>query len=621
MALVILALAVVVVVVAVPIMLGKEKIANAFDPFGFNKKLAAQKAGDDLERAILCAEARCFDGCGSLKSNDITWNSGSVSCYKNFCENSKLDKICNDDSRINPVVFQTFETGLGTIIQADDLDDFGCIVQTPSNVCDSGGWTRELVGNKKILYIDREVLVPDTVESVGAGVKPLGFAACSGRLDLAKYGVEVGTFLVPGAAVAKVSFKAAFIALKAGTKTKTLFFAGGGAGALTELFGGQIGIIKSAELKPSTESPIYIWARDYSGIEGFTKGVFYSIAGARFRTGTSDYVAVCGSQTITNCRGDAKPCEGRDKNTCGREIFFGGYDEYGQLAGITRYVQDLGCKWDKDTCTASPAPKSCNQLTEEDVCLLQPGCCWEEQCGSLEARLGGVSKDNPEFKGFSRALDVVGGEGNALIIWGVESLDIKELYELPSIADLKSWSEFGVCKNEGDTILPGTCANKRVNNNQPAYCKVENTKGSFIDYPWECGCPEGYGTEMNKGEVGGKCQQFNANNIRTVELGNTTFVDENGQEIGVRANGADLHIVSALLLDDKGIIVTGIKEDEVTFTTDLGTLDDIGCEPSGNVHYFSCSAQIISDTPGVATVTFQYKGIQETIPVEFLPAQ
>jgi len=653
---VILVLGVVLLFVVVPRMFGIENIASAFDPLGYKKKLSSLGTGDDLERAIECAQARCFandrgkEGCGYLKDHDIKWKRNEVSCYEQFCKKENLeklklkegDKVCNDNSKNYPVEFQIIETDLKATIQADDLKErFGCVVPAPST-CSSGGFIHELVSDKTVLYIDQSLLVPGSVKSEGAGII---HRACSGKLDLVKYGENAVTFLVPGGVVVKGVLTGvkvgAFTVLKSGVaqvRLKSAIVAGGGLGSVSELFFQQIKIIESAELKPGGKNKIYIWAKDYSGVGGFFRGIGSNIAGAR--RGTSDHVVLCGVPPA-DCKGVPKPCEGRDKNSCEPEIVEGGF---------VLLKQDLGCKLVGDICVslpqsgqkgftgraidvpvdvASSPPKPCKEFLTDDTCQLQLGCCWKDQCESIEARLG-VSKDDPEFKGFSKALDEVGGAKNALSFWDIQSLDIKTLYELPKEIEKKcveasgkdkcadnwktlgfrSWKEFGLCeynddKNNKVRLIPGTCAIDKINKVEPAYCLVDG-KPERVNYPKSCGCKEGYGTTLDKGEIGDSCQKFDSNNINKVEL---RFYERNRK------------ITAALL--DNSIVVTGIKKEDVVFTIEpagFATLGSTVCEESGSVAYVSCSTQLITAKTGEATITFEYKpkGIKESVNIRFV---
>ena len=112
-----------------------------------------------MEKAVKCAQERCFKGCAYLKTSDITWADKTKSCYKDFCKNSDGKytdgKICNDDSKANPIVFQSVENS-GAEIQKDDLDTFGCVALSDS--CGSGGFTKELVSGKTVLYIEKSLI-------------------------------------------------------------------------------------------------------------------------------------------------------------------------------------------------------------------------------------------------------------------------------------------------------------------------------------------------------------------------------------------------------------------------------------------------------------------------------
>ena len=658
---VILVLGVILLFVVVPRMVGIENIANAFDPLGYKKRLASLGYGDDLERATRCAQDRCFKGCGYLKEenfkNDIRWKHNEVSCYEQFCKKEKLDslklkegdKVCNDNSKSYPVEFQILDKDPITAIQADDLETFGCVVPAPST-CSSGGFTQELVSDKTVLYIDKNLIIPESVSSEGAGIFSRD---CGGKLDMVKYGENAVTFLVPGGVIAKGTLTGikigAFKVLKQGVtqiRVKSAIVAGGAGGALTEAFFQQIRIIKSVELKPIKDK-IFIWARDYGGVGGLFRGFGAIIATAK--KGTSDHVVLC-SAPPSDCKGKPIPCMERDRDTC---------------------KEELGCKLVGDICTSLPQsgqkgftgraidvpvdvvpsqPKACEDFLTDNACGLQPGCCWKDECKKLEARLGGIDKTDEEFKGFERALKAVGGEEKALTFWGIWSNDIKELYEMPKkIEDeciklsgkdsnfqickdnwktlgFRSWKEFRLCKYTDDkgneiSLVPGTCAIDRINKAEPAYCLADGGNLEPVNYPLLCGCAENYGTIMGEGEIGGQCKKFDSDNIQEIGLG-FYDVDETYDGGTYKIPIKESRTITASLLDNNQVVVTGIKQEDVAFTVEpagLAKVDDTICEESGSVAYISCKTGVTSDKAGIATVMFEYKpkNIKGSINVRF----
>lgn len=582
--------------------------------------LSAIELGDDLEKAIKCTALRCSKGCNDPATTSITWFDGAASCsqfcQKEFQEDIKTPtnpdgkgKICNERAKAHPVVFIPAEA-VGTIIQADDLKDtIQCLAPVPNDACGSIGFTKRLqsTSGRPVLYLDAN-LFRSQPENVGTGIL---HPACVGKLELVKAGevslTVASLFIAPEYAAVKLTAKTAQTATKLEKirraytlgKVGTAGATAGTGSAYAELFWQQVKIIKSADLNPGV---VYIWANDLGrGIVGKFSNAISIVAG--LSSGTQDHLILC-SQPPATCQGTAVACEKRENK------------EDACKAGD-------GCDWKNNECVPSGNVTSCQYIFSESKCLSQPGCCWGRVCepftiGRL-SKVFGIYETHPQYselQAFVNAVNDVGGENEAMRIWGDGLIinKIEDLFDFPEFASLEKWSDFAFCPNK---VLPGGCSSIQ---GKPLYCSVKNKQSSFINYPFECGCQVGEGTKINGGEKDtGRCEKFDAASIKEIRLENSV-VDIETLKGNVKANGIDYQLVTAALLDGNGVVVTGINPDDVKFEASIGAFDVISCEPSGRARYYSCSARILSEKAGESIVTFEYKPMKLVgkITVEFI---
>ncbi len=317
-AVVMLVLAVIVLLVLVPRMFQAVGIGDAFDPLGVKKKLASIEIGNNLEKAIACAKVRCFEGCGKAKS--IKWEGGTCA---EFCDPNKLkeyglkddSKVCDEISRAYPVEFRTPETGGSATIQAEDLSDIFSCVATATDKCGTGGYAREKVGGKPVLYIDNSAI--ESKDTAGVGALPFG-RECQEKFDVWKYSADVAVLAVPGTAYFKVLKTGGVLVKSVKTATNAKLVGGTAAGLLTVSEFTQLETIRSANLKPA--QTIYIWADDrgfgkisgpgdiFKNIGTFFKGMYETVGSFRLPGGTTDHVMVCGKLPEARCKGTPLAC-------------------------------------------------------------------------------------------------------------------------------------------------------------------------------------------------------------------------------------------------------------------------------------------------------------------------
>jgi len=627
-------LAVIVLAFGLSMVQGSFNLADAFDITGAKERQAALTRGDDLEAASKCAYYRCFGddkggkGCNSEMAKSISWNDDKQKCSE-FCKKEFQDKdgrICNDKARAHPVEF--LPVGTATI-QADDLKEFGCV--TPTDSCSLGFFGKRIStkGDKEILYID--------VNEINS-LRAAGTEACVGHLDIPKDLAQTGataTVVTVGVLLTGVSAGAGIgVATIGGT---TAYF------AIEKVLEDKT--ITSVTLKSGA---MYLWAQDDSGFEQFA----HRFITLDFFGSTTDHVYLCGNPP-PQCKGIPATCSGRQENKCTRDLgckFIQTQSSSGQSIRICANdeLKDAKSRPITDDRKGSPTeglqrlgPKPCEWFFDKNSCEDQLGCGWtgESKCSKdSDCPIGLVcgadnicrlpSINSPEdlakilkvpvddnVRKLKSAIDAVGGLTKAFEKWGVGT--IANLYANPSVAGLDSWKEFTLCK---DGVLPGGCFSEK-----PQYCH----KGTVLNYPEKCGCPEGKATKLNEGGLGKQCENFDVDATGKPIPESASLVT--GISRAVKADGKDAQIILATIFDSKNLVITGIDKSEVTFALDSTsknydefknevTFGDKVCLSSGRINekYSSCSVPVSSKKAGNVRIKFTHKTITETIEIIFV---